>query len=88
MKLRVRQKYSVTLLTLFSLLCGCSDGPGEPGEGARKRLVLGFSPIVSWGNWNGANAESIRNAARESGSPWSRPVGKSYCARPGRREFP
>ena len=31
------------------------------------RLVLGFSPIVSWGNWNGANADSIRSAARDAG---------------------
>jgi len=29
--------------------------------------VLGFSPIVSWGNWNGPNAESIRDAARDAG---------------------
>jgi simple sugar transport system substrate-binding protein len=29
--------------------------------------VLGFSPVVSWGDWNGANTESIRNAAREAG---------------------
>jgi simple sugar transport system substrate-binding protein len=29
--------------------------------------VLGFSPIVSWGNWNGANAESVRSAARDAG---------------------
>jgi simple sugar transport system substrate-binding protein len=27
--------------------------------------VLGFSPIASWGSWGGANADSVRQAARE-----------------------
>jgi simple sugar transport system substrate-binding protein len=46
---------------------GCSDGTGNQGTGGKPKTVLGFSPIVSWGNWNGANADSIRNAARDAG---------------------
>jgi ABC-type sugar transport system substrate-binding protein len=41
---------------------GAGESTAEP-----KPLVLGFSPIVSWGTWNGANADSIRKASREAG---------------------
>ena len=57
---------SLALLALFTFLCACSDGP----DGRVQRdepLVLGFSPIVSWGNWAGANADSIRKAAQDAG---------------------
>ena len=57
----------LALLTLLSLLASCSDGSGERSAQGNPQLVLGFSPIVSWGNWNGANADSIRNAARDTG---------------------
>jgi simple sugar transport system substrate-binding protein len=67
MSLRVRKKNSVGLLALLSLLVACSDGSGNRGAEGKPQLVLGFSPIVSWGNWNGANAESIRKAARDAG---------------------
>src|SRR5262249_23771116 len=37
-------------------------------EGARNRpIVLGFSQIVVAANWNAANTESIRTAARDAG---------------------
>jgi ABC-type sugar transport system substrate-binding protein len=54
------------LLSLLLLLAGCSDGSGEHRKVGRP-LVLGFSPVVSWGNWNGANAKSVRDAARNAG---------------------
>ena len=60
-------KNSLALLALVSLLWGCSDRSGDEGAERRAPLVLGFSPIVSWGNWNGANVESIRKAARDAG---------------------
>jgi len=51
---------------LFIALAACSDGSTSAGGEREHHLVLGFSPVVSWGGWNGANAESVRNAARES----------------------
>jgi galactofuranose transport system substrate-binding protein len=58
MKLRLRKMVSLAPLVLVSLLASCTD--------SRPQAVLGFSPIVSWGDWNGANAESVRKAAREA----------------------
>ena len=67
MRCRIRQTTSLALLALLSLLAGCSDGSRSRDAEGNSRLVLGFSPIVSWGSWNGPNAESIRNAARDAG---------------------
>jgi simple sugar transport system substrate-binding protein len=71
MRRRARQKNSLTLLTLvsllFSLLWGCSDGSGDYGAEHKPQLVLGFSQIVAAANWNTANTESIRKAARGAG---------------------
>jgi len=67
MKSHVRRKDSLALLALLAFLASCSDRSGEYGAARGSRVVLGFSPIVSWGNWNGANAESIRHAARAAG---------------------
>jgi ABC-type sugar transport system substrate-binding protein len=58
---------SVMCSTLLATLAGCADGARDPATGRDAKVVLGFSPIVSWGNWNGANAESVRKAARDSG---------------------
>jgi galactofuranose transport system substrate-binding protein len=52
---------------MLSLLVGCSDGSAERAAKERARLVLGFSPVVTWGKWNGANEESLRDAARDAG---------------------
>jgi galactofuranose transport system substrate-binding protein len=51
---------------LLSMLAACTDGTGNSVKPPEHRLVLGFSPIVSWGGWNGANAESVREAARQA----------------------
>jgi simple sugar transport system substrate-binding protein len=67
MRHRVRQKRSLALLTLVSLLAGCSDGPGDNGAQRGPAVVLGFSQLGGGANWNAANTESIRKAARESG---------------------
>jgi galactofuranose transport system substrate-binding protein len=70
MKRRVRHNYLLALLTLvspvFLLSSGCSDGAGGGGKG-RSALVLGFSQLVGNANWNTANTESIRQAARDAG---------------------
>ncbi len=66
MKLRVR-KSAFAIVTSLAYLCGCSDGAGTGGTAPASRLVLGFSPVVSVGNWAGANTESIRSAARDAG---------------------
>jgi ABC-type sugar transport system substrate-binding protein len=68
MKRRVRQKDSLALLTLVSLLLplfsGCSrEHDARPGP----PVVLGFSQVVGEANWDLANAESIRGAARDAG---------------------
>lgn len=51
---------------LYATFSACTDGSTSAGAEHERRLVLGFSPIVSWGGWSGANADSVRNAARES----------------------
>lgn len=67
---RARPLNSIALLMMFSLLCtlpwACKDGSESAGAGQGPRLVIGYSSIVSWGGWSGANADSIRNAAREA----------------------
>jgi ABC-type sugar transport system substrate-binding protein len=68
---RVPYKDCLALLTLASLLVpllwGCSKESGDRSATRRTQVILGFSPIVSWGDWNGPNAESIREAARDAG---------------------
>jgi galactofuranose transport system substrate-binding protein len=49
------------------MISGCSDGPGHDGEKDNPHLVLGFSQISGEANWNRANTESIRKAARDAG---------------------
>jgi ABC-type sugar transport system substrate-binding protein len=64
---RARPSFRLTLLTALALLLpalpGCKDGSDRGGAGREKRLVIGYSAVVSWGGWNGANAQSIRDAA-------------------------
>jgi galactofuranose transport system substrate-binding protein len=67
MRRRIRQTTSLALLALLSLVAGCTKDPGDRGDADKRPLVLGVSAIVSWGNWNGPNAESIRSAARDAG---------------------
>jgi len=52
---------------LSSLLAGCSGSSGDSAAANKQKLVLGFSQVVAEANWNKANAESIRTAAREAG---------------------
>jgi len=67
MRRRGRQNNSLALLTLLSLLVGCSNDPDNSGAERRPQLVLGFSQVIAEANWDSANAESIRKAAREAG---------------------
>ena len=70
MSRRVPRKTCLAALALLSLLLsagGCSDGSGGNGEKRNAPVVLGFSQIGADANWNAANTESIRKAARESG---------------------
>jgi galactofuranose transport system substrate-binding protein len=64
---RARPLFHLALLAALALLHsplqGCKDG-SESSTGRERRLVIGYSSVVSWGGWNGANAESIRDAAR------------------------
>jgi simple sugar transport system substrate-binding protein len=71
---RVRHQTSPAPLALlalvslwFSMVSGCSDGPGDKAAERRPQLVLGFSQIVAKANWNTANTESIRKAALDAG---------------------
>jgi simple sugar transport system substrate-binding protein len=67
MKHRIGQNNSLALLMLLSLLAGCSDGAADFGAKPKSPLVLGFSQISAGANWNTANTESIRKAARDAG---------------------
>jgi len=51
---------------LLAVLPACTDGSKSAGTDRERRLVLGFSPVVSWGGWSGANADSVRDSARDS----------------------
>jgi simple sugar transport system substrate-binding protein len=53
------------LALLCAVLTACSGGSNGSGD-RRQRLVLGFSPIVSWGGWSGASADSVRKSARDA----------------------
>jgi ABC-type sugar transport system substrate-binding protein len=66
MRRRVRKTISLALLTLASLLAGCSNGSGDQDPERRQQFVLGFSQVVAEANWNRANAESILQAARDA----------------------
>jgi simple sugar transport system substrate-binding protein len=67
---RVRSLDSLALLGLLAVLCvalaACTDGSGGANAEPGRKLVLGFSPIVSWGGWMGANANSVQEAARDA----------------------
>jgi simple sugar transport system substrate-binding protein len=54
------------LVSLFTLLAGCSGTTGDDAARSTK-LVVGFSQVVGDANWNTANANSIRKAASEAG---------------------
>jgi simple sugar transport system substrate-binding protein len=64
MRRRVHQTISVALLAL-SLLAGCSRGRDESERPSR--IVLGVSQVAAGANWDTANSESIRRAARDAG---------------------
>jgi simple sugar transport system substrate-binding protein len=49
-----------------TLLAACSDGTA-PAGGDSASIVLGISQVDTVPNWNAANTESIRKAAREAG---------------------
>jgi simple sugar transport system substrate-binding protein len=67
MRRRVRLTNSLALLTLLSLFAGCTDGSRDHAAKPRQPLVLGFSQLIGQANWNTANTESIRKAARDAG---------------------
>jgi ABC-type sugar transport system substrate-binding protein len=55
------------MLVLLSILGGCGSGSNDYVADRNPRLVLGFSQLVAEANWNAANTESIRKAARDAG---------------------
>ena len=61
-----RQRMSLALLVLLSLVGGCSDGSRNDGA-EHKSPLLGISQIAAEANWDTANANSIREAARDAG---------------------
>ena len=71
MRFRLRPKNSLALLALFLplvlVLWSCSDDSNGVNAQLQRPVVLGFSQIVAEANWNTANTESIRSAAREAG---------------------
>src|SRR5689334_19365080 len=67
MRRRARLTNSLALLALLSLFASCSDGSRETSAEGKPRIVLGFSQVTAEANWDKANTESIRNAARDAG---------------------
>ena len=67
MELSIRLSSSLALFSLLSLLTGCSGGDGERRAAGGRPLVLGFSQVAGGANWDAANAQSIREAAQDSG---------------------
>lgn len=69
MRTRARQRFFFASLALVSLLLpalwGCSKGSDRVERGSG--FVLGFSQLGAGANWNAANSDSIRKAAREAG---------------------
>jgi simple sugar transport system substrate-binding protein len=57
---------SALLAMLVIVLVACSGGKDRPADHAGS-IVLGISQIDTRLNWNAANTESIRKAAREAG---------------------
>jgi galactofuranose transport system substrate-binding protein len=62
-----RLNKSLALLTLLSLVAGCSDSSGDYGVKRKQPVVLGFSQVTAEENWDIANTNSLRNAARDAG---------------------
>jgi galactofuranose transport system substrate-binding protein len=60
-------KRSLAMLALLALLGGCSERASGPAAHRRAPVVLGFSQLAAGANWNTANTDSIRVAAREAG---------------------
>lgn len=56
----------LALAALSSLLVACSNGSDDSNAERHPKLVLGFSQVIGEANWNKANVESIRQAAREA----------------------
>ena len=67
MRCRARLNNSFALLTLLSLVAGCSDSSGNYGIKRKQPVVLGFSQVTAEANWDIANTNSLRNAARDAG---------------------
>lgn len=67
MRCRARLNKTLALLSLLSLVAGCSDSSGDYGVKRKQPVVLGFSQLIGQANWNTANTESIRDAARDAG---------------------
>jgi len=61
----VEQKMALAVLGL--LLAACSGRSSQPAAVQGTPVVLGLSHIDTRSNWNAANTESIRTAARDSG---------------------
>jgi simple sugar transport system substrate-binding protein len=55
------------LVPLLGALGGCSEPAKDSGGRRNPPLVLGFSQVVGAANWDLANADSIRTAARDTG---------------------
>jgi galactofuranose transport system substrate-binding protein len=55
------------LALVSSMLCGCSDRAGNVDTREQTPLVLGFSQVTAEANWDMANSESMRKAARDAG---------------------
>ena len=67
MRRRVLQDKTLALCAVLALLVGCSNDSVEQVPARKQPVVLGFSQLSGQANWNTANTESIRKAARDSG---------------------
>jgi ABC-type sugar transport system substrate-binding protein len=60
-------RWLILISLLLSALCGCSRGGSADRADKARPLVLGFSQIGADANWNKANTQSVRDAARDAG---------------------
>jgi simple sugar transport system substrate-binding protein len=66
MRWGIRQTLAPALVAVAATLAACSGGSG-PAAGGAGAIVLGISQVDTVPNWNAANTESIRKAARDGG---------------------
>jgi ABC-type sugar transport system substrate-binding protein len=62
-----RTRSTIASLALLALTAACSKSTGVAEKSDGSRMVVGFSQVTAEANWDMANTESMRSAARDAG---------------------